>query len=222
MVLIFCTVILSTPADQLPHAEILRKASFTGLLVTVAGALFLFAVRLMGNGIATFFEDAFSIVSKGLGHAVGEKIRTFRTGLDTLRTPADFAITMGVSLVMWVLIALAYLEVTTAFVASPELKGLTLAKCMLLMASGMAASSLQLPIIGWFTQIGLVEEAMRNFFGVAPEAATACAATLLLVSFLSIAPIGLVWARFEHVSLRKIAKESEQAGETLAAEEPAG
>jgi hypothetical protein len=221
MVLIFCTVILSTPADQLPHAEILRKASFTGLLVTVAGALFLFAVRLMGNGIATFFEDAFSIVSKGLGHAVGEKIRTFRTGLDTLRTPADFAITMGVSLVMWVLIALAYLEVTTAFVASPELKGLTLAKCMLLMASGMAASSLQLPIIGWFTQIGLVEEAMRNFFGVAPEAATACATTLLLVSFLSIAPIGLVWARFEHVSLRKIAKESEHAGETLAVEEPA-
>jgi hypothetical protein len=54
---------------------------------------------------------------------------------------------------------------------------------------------------------------------VAAEPATACAATLLAVSFLSIAPVGIIWARFEHVSLRKVAAESEHAGETLAADE---
>jgi hypothetical protein len=58
---------------------------------------------------------------------------------------------------------------------------------------------------------------MRNFFGVAPEAATACAATLLLVGFLAIVPIGLIWAHFENVSLRKIAAESEHAEEELEA-----
>jgi hypothetical protein len=75
-------------------------------------------------------------------------------------------------------------------------------------------------VIGWFTQIGAVAAAMSGFFGVAAEPATACAATLLLVTFLGIAPIGLIWARFEHVSLRKVAAESEHAEEALAVDEP--
>jgi hypothetical protein len=54
------------------------------------------------------------------------------------------------------------------------------------------------------------------------EVSSACAATLLLVTFLCIIPVGLVWARFEHVSLRKVAEESEEAEEELAVEEPAG
>jgi hypothetical protein len=60
---------------------------------------------------------------------------------------------------------------------------------------------------------------MSSFFSVAPEPAAACAATLLLVTFLSIIPVGLIWSRFEHISLRKITVESEHAGEELA-EEP--
>ena len=122
---------------------------------------------------------------------------------------------------MWGLIVLAYFETTTAFVASPQLAGLTLAKCMLLMASSMVASGFQLPIVGVFSQIGLVAAAMSGFFGVAAEPATACAATLLLVTFLGIIPFGLVWARFEHVSLRKVAAESGEASEVLAADETA-
>jgi len=92
----------------------------------------------------------------------------------------------------------------------------------LIMASGMAVSGFQLPVLGWFTQIGVVAAAMSGFFGVAAEPATACAATLLAVTFLGIAPVGLIWARFEHVSLRKVAAESGHAGETLAVDEPAG
>jgi hypothetical protein len=83
------------------------------------------------------------------------------------------------------------------------------------------ASIVQLPVVGWFTQIGLVAAAISSFFGAAPEASTACAATLLLVSFLGIVPVGLIWAQFEHVNLRKITVESEHAGEELTGEEPA-
>ena len=93
---------------------------------------------------------------------------------------------------------------------------------MLLMASSMAASGFQLPIIGWFTQTGVVAAAMSGFFGVATEPATACAATLLLVTFLGIAPIGLIWARFDHVSLRKVAAESGHADEEIVVDEPVG
>jgi endonuclease/exonuclease/phosphatase (EEP) superfamily protein YafD len=92
---------------------------------------------------------------------------------------------------------------------------------MVLMASSLLASGFQLPVLGWFTQIGLIAAAMTSFFAVAPEPATACSATLLVVTFLSIIPIGLIWAQFEHVSLRKISAESEHAGEVLASDAPA-
>jgi hypothetical protein len=92
---------------------------------------------------------------------------------------------------------------------------MTVAQCMLLMASSMVASGFQLPILGWFTQIGLVAAAMSGLFGVAAEPATGCAATLLLVTFLGIVPIGLIWARFDHVSLRTVARESGHADDEL-------
>jgi hypothetical protein len=221
MALIFCSVILLAPSGALPHAEIMRKVGYGALATTVLGALFLVAVRLAGGMVALFLEDLLGMVSKKLGHAVGHKIRTFRAGLDTMRTFSDFAAVTALSLAMWGMISLAYLEIIRAFVASPQLAGLTLAKCMLLMTSSMAVSSLQLPIIGWFTQIGAVAAALSGFFGVAAEPATACAATLLLITFLGIAPVGLIWARFEHVSLRKVTVESEHAGEGLAKDESA-
>jgi glycosyltransferase 2 family protein len=54
--------------------------------------------------------------------------------------------------------------------------------------------------------------AMHGFYGAPIEAATACGAMLLVVTFLCIIPTGLVYSRIEHVSLKKIASESEAAG----------
>ena len=220
MALIFSLVLLTTRA-ALPHPELLLKVAKGGLLGTLALAAFTIGVRLAGGAVAAFVEKSLGILSNKLGAAVGEKIRTFRVGLDTMRSWADFGGAALLSLGMWIVITLAYLETTRAFVASPQLAAMTLPKCMLLMASSLAASAFQLPIIGWFTQIGLIAAAMSSFFAVAPEPAAACSAMLLLVTFLSIIPVGLIWARFEHVSLRKITAESEHAGEELADEQPA-
>ncbi|HEY1809549.1 MAG TPA: lysylphosphatidylglycerol synthase transmembrane domain-containing protein [Acidobacteriaceae bacterium] len=214
MALIFCSVILLA-GGSLPHPEIIRKVSYTALATTVAGGIFLLVVRLSGNAVASLSERAFGMASRKLGKAVGDKVRTFHAGLDTLRSFSDFGVLLGISLAMWALIALAYLETTRAFVASPELGHMSIAQCMLLMASSMVASGFQLPILGWFTQIGLVAAAISGFFGVAPEPATGCAATLLLVTFLGIVPVGLIWARFDHVSLKNVTRESGQAEEDL-------
>jgi hypothetical protein len=224
MALIFSSVILLAPAGTLPHPELFKKVGYWGLAGTVSGALFLIAVRLAGGLVASFFEKAIGAVSKGLGTAVGEKIRSFRSGLNTLRTPTDFAITLTLSLAMWGLITVAYLETARAFTASPQLASMTLAKCMVLLIVSGGASVVQLPIVGWFTQIGLVATALSSFYGAAPEPATACAAMLLIITFLSVVPVGLIWAQLDHVSLRKVAVESGQAGEAVLeaqAEEPA-
>jgi glycosyltransferase 2 family protein len=88
---------------------------------------------------------------------------------------------------------------------------LTFSRTMLLMASSLGASLLQLPIVGWFTQIAATAATMHALYGAPLEAATACGAMLLSVTFLCIIPMGLIFARLEHVGLRSAAKESETA-----------
>jgi glycosyltransferase 2 family protein len=224
MALIVSSVILVSPAGSYPHPEVLRKAALWGLAATAAGALFLLSVRLAGSVIGSLLGRAFGVVSKSAGRAVESKIHAFHAGLDTIRSGADFAIAASLSLGMWLLITVAYLDTTRAFVASPPLASMTPAKCVLLMVVSGGASVVQLPVLGWFTQIGLVEEAIRNFFGAAAEASMGCAATLLVVTFLGIVPVGLLWARFDRVSLVQVTAESEHAGEELAhmGEESAG
>lgn len=238
MALIFSTAMIWIPADEILRATshsgwsaqlavqhrslALLIARFGGLALTLAGALFLFVVRLSGGAVAAFFEHILSPVSKNLAHSVGHKVRTFHAGLDIMRSFSDFLIAAALSLVMWLLIAFTYFEVCRAFVASPQLAAITLPKCVLLMIASGGASIVQLPVIGWFSQIGLVAVALAGVLGASAEAATACAATLLLTTFLGIVPIGLVWAQIENVSLRKITVESEHAEEELATEDRAG
>jgi len=228
MALIFSLGVLS-----IPQAEIIKATShsghlpgmahspelsafiarYGGFVLTMLGALFLLAVRVSGNVVASFCERSFGLVSKNLGRAMGEKIRTFHSGLDTMRSFSDFLAVAALSIAMWGLIALSYFEGCRAFVASPQLAGISFSKCVLLMIASGGASIIQLPVLGWFTQIGIVAAAIVGVCGANAEASTACAATLLLITFLAIVPVGLIWARFEGVSLRKVSEESEHAGE---------
>lgn len=192
---------------------------FGALLATMAGVLVLVIVRISGNAVASFCESAFGLISKSMGRAVAHKIRTFHAGLDVIRSFSDFGITASLSLGMWILIALAYVETVHAFTASPALAAMSLPKCVLIMMISGGVSVLQLPFIGWFSQIAFVAAALSSFFGAAPEASTACAAMLLVSTSLSVIPVGLAWARFDHVSLRKVTVESEHAEEDLVAAE---
>lgn len=236
MALIFSIAMIWVPSDQILrvtghsgsvaqltlHRPLLAVmlARFGGLALTLAGALFLIAVRLAGGAVAAFFEHILRPVSQHLAQSVGNKVRAFHAGLDIMRSFSDFAATASLSLGMWIVIALAYLETIHAFVASPELSSISVPKCVLLMIASGSVSIFQLPVLGWFSQIGLVAVAIIALLGASPEAATACAAVLLLVTFISIIPIGLTWAQIDHISLRKVAVESERAEEELAVKDP--
>ena len=56
---------------------------------------------------------------------------------------------------------------------------------------------------------------LTSILGVGPEAATACALTLYVVTFLTVIPAGLIFGRVEHVSLSNVAKASEAEGELI-------
>ena len=234
MALIFSVAMFWMSADQInqgiSHAGVMAKlvghnprlavfvVQYGGLVLTLFGALFLVAVRLAGERVASLFEFSLGMISKKLGEAIGNKVRAFHAGLDTMRSFSDFAGAAGLSISMWMLIALAYLLGCKAYVASPALVAVTLPKCILLMIASGGASVLQLPVIGWFSQIGLVAVALVAILGATPEAATACGATLQLITFLSIIPAGLIWAQFDNINLRKVTVESENADGAIPAE----
>jgi uncharacterized protein (TIRG00374 family) len=197
---------VSSDAHTTAPAALLKR--YITLILTLCGALFLVFVRFYGEKIAQAAERLLGGISPKFAHAAAHKIRAFHAGLDIMRSFGDFFWAASCSLLMWALITMAYLFTMRAFTASPELAGITFPRAVGLMAAGGAASTLQLPILGWFTQIAALELALISFFHVAAEPATACSVILLIVTFLAVIPVGLVWARLDHVSLRKAATES--------------
>lgn len=215
MALIFSLALLFAPdRNTLPHHELMVKVAKGSFIVTLGLALFAVAVRLSGGLLAGFAEKTIGSVAPRVGRSIAEKIRAFRAGLNTLASFGDFVIAFALSFGMWAMIVGAYLETMWAFVKSPELVGMTLARCMVLMAASMGGSIFQLPVIGWFTTILATSATMHAWLGVAAEPALGSGAMLLVVTFLSVIPVGLIWSRFEHVSLKSVTAESEQAEES--------
>jgi uncharacterized membrane protein YbhN (UPF0104 family) len=211
MALIFGLALLFAPdRATLPHHDALQHTAIAFLGITVFLAVFAVAVHWSGLFVANVAEKVLGAMSPKLGSGIASKIREFRDGLNAMRGLGDFLIALTLSLLMWVMVTLSYVEVTHSFVASPELAHMSLARVTVLQASSLAGSLLQLPVIGWFTTIGVVTAAMQNLFHVAPEPALGCSALILLITSMGIIPAGLIWSRFEHVSLKKVATESEQ------------
>jgi hypothetical protein len=212
--------VLLLPPGSLPHPDAVERVRHWFLVATTIGVVFVVTVRFAGEMTARFFEHVFGLFSKKLGHSVGQKLRIFHDGMNTVRSFADFGVAAGLSLVMWFTILMAYYETTHAFRADPILRSMSMAGCMVILACSAGASFLQMPVVAWFTQIGILAVFIHGIFGVETEAAWACSTMLLVDTFLCVLPVGLIWAQFEHVDLRKIAVESEHAGEELADIDP--
>jgi glycosyltransferase 2 family protein len=210
---IFSSALAFTPKN-LPHHEVFVRAGLLSMGATLAIAVFAGVVRMAGGAVAAFARRTVGMLSKSTGESIATKIVGFRDGLNALSSVRDFAVVVLLSLAMWGIIGYAYLQTAQAFVNTPELSGLTFSRTMLLMAASIGGSLLQLPIIGWFTQIAVTATAMHTFYGAPIEAATACGAVLLIVTFLCIIPTGFIYSQIEHVSLKKVAEESEAAGAT--------
>jgi uncharacterized membrane protein YbhN (UPF0104 family) len=208
--LIFSGALLFAPRS-LPHHEIFVRTGIISLAGTAAIAIFAVVVRAAGGAVADVAGTALGWLSKPIGESVAQKIRGFRDGLDAISSAQDFVFVSLASLAMWGMIGGAYVQTLHAFADTPQLATISFSRTMLLMGASLGGSMLQLPVIGWFTQIAVTAAAMHEFYGAPIEAATACGALLLVVTFLCIIPIGLVFARIEHVSLKKIAAESAAA-----------
>ena len=205
------SIALAFAPKGMEHHEIFVKTGLLSLAATVVIAVFAGVVRVSGGAVAGFARLTLGRLSKPAAESIATKILGFRDGLNALSSWRDFGVVVLLSLAMWGMIGAAYLETAHAFVDTPELAGLTYSRTMLLMAASIGGSLLQLPIIGWFTQIAVTAGTMHELYGAPIEVATACGAVLLVVTFLSIIPAGLVYARVEGVSLKEVTSETATA-----------
>ncbi len=212
--IIFSSALAFTPKN-LPHHDVFVKTGLVSMGATLAIAVFAGTIRLAGGAVAGVARKTVGLLSKSAGESIATKIEGFRDGLNAISSAREFVVVTLLSLAMWGMIGLAYLVTAHAFTRTPELAELTFSRTMLLMAASIGGSLVQLPIIGWFTQIAVTATAMHTLYGAPIEAATACGAVLLIVTFLCIIPTGFVYSQIEHVSLKRVAQESEAAGSVV-------
>jgi glycosyltransferase 2 family protein len=166
-------------------------------------------IARFGEAVARWIEVRFSHLAGNFGHRAAQRVREFHGGLDTIHSPLCFLQLSGVSILLWWIIALAYREVTHAYGAT--LAHMTVSKVLLLMGSSMLGSLIQLPGVGGGSQLATIS-ALQHIFDASHELAASCGILLWVVTFVSVVPAGLLLAHRERLSLRKLSKESEQAG----------
>ena len=214
--ILFSVTLAFAPRD-IAHHSAYAHAGEISLAATLAIVIFAIALRLSGELVARIIRTMLSPLSKSFAANLSERILDFREGLRTVSTLREFFAALAVSLLMWGAIASCYLLSARAFVADPALAHISFTAIMLVLATSMGGSLLQLPVLGWFTQIALNATVLHEFFNVPIETATACSAVMLFVTMLVIIPAGLIAARLQGTSLRDAVKETEATEEASAA-----
>jgi len=213
-VLMALAIFLPTALPSIPHPEYYQKFRFAGflLIAIVAGtAVVAVLIARYGEAAAGFAERTASRISTSLAHKVGERVREFGAGLNTIHGPISLLWLSVVSVGMWYMIALAYKEVTLSY-AAPALD-IPVSQLLILIFASMLGSMLQLPAVGGGSQMATIA-VLSSVFDAPPEMAASCGILLWLVTFAAVVPLGLVLAHHERLSLRKLSVESHHAGET--------
>ena len=200
--ILFSVTLLLTPRNA-PHHEAFSRA---GILATAA-TVFLLAVAILvrtaGHRVSAWVRLHLQRPSPKLADAVADRLLELQAGFATLRSAPQILGALAWSMVIWSLVALAYLFTAHSLPSTPQLFSLGPAAIMLLLATSMGASLLQLPIVGWFTQVAALAAAFHAFFGAPPAAASLCGFLTFAVTNLSVIPVGLLMARHGGLSLRE-------------------
>lgn len=204
----------------LPHREAFARAGLLAFAGTCCLAALLLGVRLGGERLTGFLAGLLRPISPRAAQSMLSLSREFRQGFGADLSGTRLLWAAALSLLMWMGIASTYLWTAHAFRTSPPLAELSFAGTVLLMATGIGGSVLQLPVVGWFTQIAVLTTALHTLFTVPTATATACGSLLLLIGNLSVVPAGLIAARLTRTSLRETATSKGDAQNGMPGERP--
>ena len=212
-VLTILAIFLPSALQSIPHPEYyawFREAGFilTALVLGMAAAAAIIARS--GEAVACWVEAKFSHLPSNLAHKLGQRVREFRLGLNTIHGPWSLLWLALVSVGMWYTIALSYHEVTHSY--GVDALEIPVSQLLILILASMVGSILQLPAVGGGSQVATIT-ILSHVFDVPPEMAASCGILLWLVTFAAVVPVGLLLSHHERLSLRKLSVESHQAEE---------
>jgi uncharacterized protein (TIRG00374 family) len=214
--LLVSAIFVSAGPRSLPFYNRFREGGFLLIALVAAISLAAAAVHWKGEAIADWIERRFSHLAANLGHKIATRVREFRSGLNTIHNPLSLLALIGLSLVMWFMIIMAYQEVAHSYgVAILDIRR---SQVLVLMGASMIGSMVQLPGIGGGSQLATIA-ALQHIFDVPPELAASCGIMLWLVTFVAVVPVGLFLSHHERLSLRKLSAETAQAEEVAPVEE---
>ncbi len=156
-VLVALAIFLPSALPSIPHPEFyrsFREASFLLIAIVAATAVAAVLIRRNVEVAAQWVEQRFSHLSSNLGHRLGQKVREFGMGLNTIHGPLSMLWLAMVSVGMWYLIALAYKEVTHSY--GVDALEIPVSQLLILIFASMVGSLLQLPAVGGGSQIATI------------------------------------------------------------------
>jgi uncharacterized protein (TIRG00374 family) len=195
----------------------IRKGGLFLLAFVAIGIGAALLIRLKSTQLAAWLSRRLQKPFPNYSEKLGNKVRAFGKGLNTIHSIRAFLALSVISLSIWMLVAVAYQLVIHAY-HSHQLRALTFADAVLLMTASIAGGVLQLPVVGGGSQLATIAVLLKVFgIGAAtaylperPELATSCGILLWLVTFISVVPLGLALAHHEHVSLRELTQQSHE------------
>ena len=213
-VLMALAILLPSALQSIPHPEYyqrFREAGFFLIAVVLGTTAAAVVIGRNGEAAALWIEQRFAHLSSNLGHRLGQKLREFGMGLNTIHGPLSLLSLSVVSVGMWYMIALAYHEVTHSY--GVDALEIPVSQLLILIFASMLGSMLQLPAVGGGSQMATIAT-LSSVFDVPPEMAASCGILLWLVTFAAVIPVGLLLAHRERLSLRKLSEESHRAEES--------
>jgi hypothetical protein len=223
------TLILSVDIFAVPYMRQnypeWRVAGYGLMVLFVGFVAMIWGLWRHGPVVASWVCRRLSVFSEAFGTKVEKRLRALASGFHTIHDLRSFLQLAGLSLCVWLLVALSYRQVTHSYPADTLVPSLDVPEVILLMGASVAGGTIQLPVVGGGSQLATIAVMSKTFgFDESPELAVSCGIMLWLVSFMSVIPAGLILARTEHVSLRRLSEESQTTATNLVPpleEEPA-
>jgi uncharacterized protein (TIRG00374 family) len=205
--LIVAAILLSPGIRTLPYAAEFRRGALMllSLMTLLAVVVLLFGKN--GEKLGRLLQRVLSPLSIGLANKTGRMIGTFAADLNMIRDTKSSMQVLVLSISIWMLIGLAYLETIHAF---DHLLSMSLEDALLLMGFSLFGSVIQLP--GGGTPQLIVVAALVHVFGVPAETAVSCSILGWLAIFMAPVPLGMALLWHEHLSLRALLRSSAHSG----------
>jgi glycosyltransferase 2 family protein len=193
-------------ASGLPDLRQFRVAAWITAAIIVAMAVGSILICKWRSSMFRFLDRTVGSrypASRGCLRRMG----AFAEGLNTVKDTASFVELAVLSVFIWLITALAYVETLHAY---PALRSSSFSAAMLLMGFSMIGGLVQLPAVGGGAQLATIV-AMVDILGIPRELAVSAGILLWLVSFHAVTPIGLLLARRAHVSFKPATSEEKNA-----------